>query len=372
MTVTIYTHSFYGGRGHKTSDSPDFAEAFRAAATDLDALQARSDSAMQTQLDLVTARQTTLRTAVDALITQYNLHRGVAGVHKEADSVNTIVAPVATDLTADMLTIVNDAYDMYVLHIAMDAGGAGVHPGGADTTNLITATYPATDYAEAAALMNDIKAKYEQHRANNGAAYHTNPDATNTIIEADATTWDTFITLANAFKNTTGWNAHVILTAGPTHGASDVAHVITAADCGVQVTAVYVELIEIKDDYSLHTASMGLHPNPGTVEGTADATDEATTIALVNALKATLNTNFADADVHMDADVLTVIAADATGYEDTLPILAEIRADYTAHIANTTVHAKADAVNVRTAVGAGGDVAALGTGSAVTLTLVSG
>jgi hypothetical protein len=366
--ITIPTNYSWSHLTRHGSRGPSLVEFATAVTEDVAALKVRGD-AQRVQGDALATQLTAVRTKVDSFVGNFNNHRGSAGVHKEADSVNGIAAPVATDVTVDILALVNDAYDMYVAHIAQIAA---IHPGGADTTNVVTATYPATTEAEAIALINDIKAMYELHRANNGAAYHTNPDAVNTIIEADATDWDSCVTLANAYKNTTGFNAHIILTAGPTHGATGAVDTITAADCGVQIAALYVELIELKDDYSLHTVSMGLHPNPGTVEATADATTEATSVALTNALKATLNTNFADADVHMDADTLTVAGADCTEYEDMLVLVAEIRADYTAHIAKTTTHSKADAVNAETAVGAGGDVSALGAGAAVTIHTVMG
>jgi len=322
------------------SSQPTVDTAMRQVATDLAALAARVESGG-------------IQGKLDSLIANYNLHIAAAGVHLEADTTNVITSPVANDPTTDVLALVNDAYDMYVAHIAE---AATVHPGGADGTNLITATYPATTEAEGIALMNDIKAQYELHRANNGGAYHTNPDATNTIVEADATDWDDLVTLANGFKNTTGFNAHVVLTAGPTHGSSDAAHAITAADAGAQITALYTEINECKTDLNAHIASLGPHVNPGTANATAAATTEATAVALINGLKTTANVHFASAPDHQDADTTTIAAADATEYEDILTLVAAFRAAYVAHRGKTTVHAKADAVNVETTLGTGGAV----------------
>lgn len=353
---------------------PSLATALRETADDLAALATRADTDIRAKLDLVIARQTALRTAVDALVAKYNAHLADAGTHSAADVDNLVAAPAATDPTADILTIVNDAYDMYVAHAAMDAGGAGVHPGGADVTNVVTATYPATTEAEAVALMNDIVAMYELHRANNGGAYHTNPDATNTIVEPAATEWDDLITLANAYKNTTGFNAHVILTAGPTHGASDVAHIITAADCGVQVTALFLELNEFQTDYNAHVAHLGVHPTAGVADATAAATTEATAVALLTALGTALNTHIASADDHYDADATTTpVAGTATEYEDIIAVAAEYRTAYDAHrVLGPALHLRADATNGGSLVGAGGDIAALGAGGAVTIGLVKG
>lgn len=342
--------------------------AFRQVATDLAAIVARSDTAMQAKLDACIARQTAIRTALDALAGKYNTHIAAAGTHIAADVDNLVASTAATDPTADILTLVNDAYDMYVLHIAE---GATVHPGGADTTNVVTATYPATTEAEAVALMNDIKAQYELHRANNGGAYHTNPDVTNTIAEADATDWDSLVTLANGYKGTTGFNAHIILTAGPTHGSSDVAHAITAADSGAQITALFTELNEIQTDLNAHIAHLGVHPTAGVANATAAASDEATSVALCNGLKATLNTHIASADDHLDADgTTTPVAGTASEYEDIIAVTVELRAAYDAHrVLGPALHLKADAANTGATVGAGGDVAALGAGGAVTVGL---
>ena len=374
MTVTVKTDSFTGARGQTEDADPSIAAAVRAAAVDLAAIVARSDTSMQAKVDAIATQQTALRTALDALVGKYNLHIGVAGSHIAADVDNPIASPVATDITVDILLLVNDAYDMMLAHMAMDAGGAGVHPGGADTTNLITATYPATTEAEAVALHNDIHAQYTQHIANNGAAYHTNADVTNTYTEGAASDWDDLPTTANGFKDVTGFNQHVILTAGPTHGASDVAHIITAPDCGVQITALWLEINEFQTDYNGHVAHLGTHPNVGTADATAVATTEATTVALLTALGTALNAHMTNADQHLDADATTAqVAGTATEYEDVIVVVAEFRASHDAHLAQgAALHHQVDGTNTGSAVGAGGDVAVLGTGAAVTPTLVAG
>lgn len=289
--------------------------------------------------------------AVQAIL---DAHLGRGGVHQAADVDNPVGSPVAGSVVAECLLIVNDAYDMMLAHMAE---GASIHPGGADTVNVMSAAnYPATDSATAWALLNEIKAKYELHRANNGGAWHTNPDATNTVGEPDATSWATFITLANAFKNTTGFNAHVVLTAGPTHGATDIAHVITATDCDTEETAAYLEANEIKTDLNAHIAHLGVHPTAGVANGTAAATTEATLFALLNGLKASQNTHMASADDHLDADTLVIAVADATGFEDVVPLAADIRAKFVEHQAKASYHNAVDP-NV------------LGTGGAVTIGL---
>jgi hypothetical protein len=369
MTVTVKEDSFHGGRGHTAADSPSVAEAVRAAATDLAALQTRGDSTMQAKVDALATQQTAIRTAVDALVGKYNLHIASAGTHIAADVDNTIAAPVATDVTVDILALVNDAYDSYEAHRVNITGG--IH-GAADTTNVVTATYPATTEAEAIALMNDIKAMYELHRVLIGGAEHGAADNTNTIVEADATDWDSCVTLANAFKNTTGFNAHIILTAGGVHGATGAVDAITAADCGVQITALYLEVNEFQTDVNAHIAHLGVHPTAGVANATAAATTEATAVALINGLKASFNTHIASADDHLDADATTTpVAGTATEYEDIIAVVAEWRAAYDGHRVLTSLHNMADAINTGSVIGSGNDVSVLGTSGAVTITLVA-
>ena len=366
--TTINKDSFAGGAGFTESDDIPLALTFQDIADDLVAVVARSDAVMQAKVDALATQQTAVRTKVDSLVTNYTGHLSAAGVHIAADVDNVIASPVATDITVAALALVNDEYDMLLAHMAE---GAAIHPGGADTVNVMTAIYPATTKAETVALHNDITAQYELHRANNGGAWHTNADVTNTYTEGAASDWDDLVATMNGYKNTTGFNSHVILTAGPTHGATDVAHVITAADNGVQITALWLEVNEFQTDLNAHIAHLGVHPTAGAANGTAAATTEATSVALIAGLKATANTHFASADDHLDADT-EVVAGTATEYEDILVVMAEWKAAFEASSAKSAVHSKADAGNAETVIGAGGDVAVLGTSGGVTLKTIKG
>jgi hypothetical protein len=374
MSVTIYEEFGSGGANvvpGGAGGTPTLAEAFRQACDDLAALKARGDDAMQAKLDAVITQQTAIRTAVDVAVGKVNAHLAMSGSHVAADTDNPIASPVATDVTVDILALVNNAALKLTAHMAQ---GATIHPGGADTNNVITATYPATTEAEGYALMNDVKAMYIAHIGNTGGAWHTNPDVTNTIPEADATEWDDLVTLANAYKNDTGFEAHIILTAGPTHGSTGAVDTITAADCGVQITALYLEVNEFQTDYNAHVAHLGVHSNAGTADATAVATTEATTVALLTALGTALNAHMSNGDEHLDADATTAqVAGTATEYEDIIAVVAEFRASHVAHLAQgPALHHQVDATNTASAIGAGGDVAVLGTGAAVTIGLLKG
>jgi hypothetical protein len=338
MPVTIPTNYSWSHIDRFGSRGPALVEILTQLVTDLNASNTRSAD---------------LQGKLDDVITAYNAHLGSAGVHIDQDTENTITSPAATDVTVDILALLNDEVTQYEAHRVLIAGS--VH-GAADATNVITATSPATTEAEAIALANDLKAMYEAHRVLTAGSVHGAADNTNTIASADATDWDSVVTLINEFKNTTGYEDHRVLTAGSVHGAEDNTNVVTAADAGAQITALYTELNEFKANYNVHTASEGYHPLAGTAEATANATTEATAVALVNALKATLNTHFAAADVHLDADTLTIAAADSTEYEDILTLTAEVRTDFGAHIVKSSIHTKADAANTETTLGVGGAV----------------
>jgi len=377
MSITIFENFGTGGANVVPGGAggvPSLAEALRQACDDLAALAARTDVAMQAKLDACITQQTAIRTAVDAAVGKQNAHLAMSGSHIAADVDNPIASPAATDVTADILLIVNDAYDMMLAHMAMPDTGAGVHPGGADTNNVMTATYPATTEAEAVALHNDIHAQYTAHIANTGGAWHTNADVTNTYTEGAASDWDDLVATCNGFKDVTGFNQHVILTAGPTHGASDVAHIITAPDCGVQIAALWVEINEFQTDYNAHVAHLGVHPNAGTADATAAATSEATAVALLGALGTVINAHMTSADDHLDADATTAqVALVATEYEDVIAATTEFRASHVAHLAQgPALHHQVDGTNTASAIGAGGDVAVLGTGAAVTIGLLKG
>lgn len=338
MTVTIKREFLSGGSGltplgHGT---PSVTDALRQVADDLGA---------------VNTRQKSLQAKLDTFIAAYNAHRGVAGVHTAADVDNQIAAPVATDVIADILTLLNDAVAKFELHRVNISGG--IH--GLADTNAITATYPATDLTEAVALALDLRTLYEAHRVLTAGSVHGGADSTNTIVTAAPSTWDEMITLCNEFKNTTGFNDHIALTAGPVHGADGSADAITAADSGVQKTALELEVNEFKTDLNAHIAHLGVHPTAGVANSTTAATTEATSVAMINGLKATINSHGTSADDHLDADAVAV-AGTATKYEDILPVVAEWKAAYEAHRVKAAVHSSADAGNAETALGTGGEV----------------
>ena len=148
---------------------------------------------------------------------------------------------------------------------------------------------------------------------------------------------------------------------------------ITAADSGAQITALWLEVNEFQTDANAHIAHLGVHPTAGVANGTPAATTEATTVTLINGLKASFNTHIASADDHLDADgATTPVAGTATEYEDIIAVVAEWKVAYEAHALIASVHVADDAGNAGAALGTGAQVPLLGVGGAVTIGLIAG
>lgn len=85
------------------------------------------------------------------------------------------------------------------------------------------------------------------------------------------------------------------------------------------------------------------HYDVGAIVATADASDLATSVALVNALKAAMIAHWASTGMHLAADPLTVTAADATDLASAQTLVNELFTDWNAHLMQpTTIHKAAD------------------------------
>lgn len=151
-----------------------------------------------------------------------------------------------SELPGELLPGLVDAYN--ATNAALAASGALPHH---DTTGLVTEA-AAADATTAVALVNDIKAQYVAHIADESA--HVAADETNSVAAADATDSATAITLANEAK--ADFNAHIALAAS---------HRGVSGAGGVDVPTI----------------------------STSDATDATTLNTLANALKAAMNRHFA-------------------------------------------------------------------------------
>jgi hypothetical protein len=97
---------------------------------------------------------------------------------------------------------------------------------------------------------------------------------------------------------------------------------------------------------------------------TADGTDAPTTLALCNAIKAFLNTNFADTDTHLVADATNVVStADGTNAATTQTLANAMKANFNGHLTQAGVHSNNDGTNTV--------ATADGTDAATTLTLAN-
>ncbi len=76
---------------------------------------------------------------------------------------------------------------------------------------------------------------------------------------------------------------------------------------------------------------------------TADATNEPTSVALANALKALWNAHFADALAHLAADTANAVStAAATDYASAATLANALQTKYNAHLSQSGVHATTD------------------------------
>lgn len=289
-----------------------------------------------------------------------NSHMGITNLdaHDSQDVTNTSTAADMSDL-ASGYTLADELEADMTAHFA----NATAHTNADDETTVSFAT-PNSEGTLVAAV-NLLKDAANDHFANlfdsGSDPIHGTADAVNVVVIADCTNTATAQTLINDIK--AKWNLHLAVLALVVHGAADATNVIATADSGVQIAAAFVQANELKDNGNTHIASEGYHPLAGTAEGTADATTEATFVALANALKATHNTHFSSAEDHLAAGSASVTAADITEYEDALPLVADLVAQFGPHILVKSVHTGADAAN---------SGSALGTGAAPTIGLVKG
>lgn len=136
-----------------------------------------------------------------ALVEEYNklrldMLKLKAGTIFHADATTAVTADLpsaTTTLTA--VNRVNAVRTAYILHIASACSastGQGAHIA-ADSTNTIGAA--ATDEASAITLANDIKSKFNTHRAS--TSYHPTADSTHAISSTDASDAASLYTLVN-------------------------------------------------------------------------------------------------------------------------------------------------------------------------------
>lgn len=320
--------------------------------------------------------EATAITLANELKTNYNLHLAVvAGTHPHADITNGVAVADASDLATlkallndvkaklaaheaaqstleECLSLVNSLYTGYEAHRASDT-----HHVIADAVNIIVAPQPATNLAEAEALINDIKAKYNLHRSQAGV--HDNNDAGNAVSSADASDLATLVTLVNEVKS--DFNAHLVVTTDlsesitlvnelaadytahiadtNSHTIADATNVLTATIPATNLVEASALANDIKAMYEAHRILVvgSVHPHADAVNtiGSADATDSLSLKTLANELKTKFN-------LHLLA---------LSTLEECLTLVNEMAADYEAHrvLVAGGEHTAADATNVLTA-----------------------
>lgn len=116
--------------------------------------------------------------------------------------------------------------------------------------------------------------------------------------------------------------------------------------------AIHGEMQKLRLDLLKLKVGTIFHADKGTAVSTANASNEATLVALANALKVAYNTHVASAcnattgqGAHLTADATVTVVADATNTASANTLLNDIKSKYNAHRASTTYHMTADATN---------------------------
>lgn len=142
-------------------------------------------------------------TLLNEIRVSYEAHRvqltdqATGEVHGAADETNAAtVAALDADATwSEIAALADDLKTQYTAHIALDATGDGVHPGGADSTNTVAAGAVGTIQTSLNTGLNEVKTDFNAHIKL--ASSHRNIDDSMEVNTANASSQATAITLAN-------------------------------------------------------------------------------------------------------------------------------------------------------------------------------
>jgi hypothetical protein len=200
----------------------------------------------------------------------------------------------------------------------------------ADTANDGAALPTANSWAAIYVALNALKTAYNTHDAESGT-YHPAAGTAHQITSADATTPASASTLANELKS--DFTAHIAEDSGCYTLLNDLI-INYAAHCALVTDSV-------------HNAADVVNNNPTALASHALAD----LIITANNLKAKFNAHDAETGTYHDAAGVAhqVSSADATNLASLITLLNEIKGDYTDHIAGVDTHSVADVTNVITA-----------------------
>jgi len=253
------------------------------------------------------ATATTLATAIDAVNETkrlYNDHLGRHNsgsgkkiyAHKAVDATNVATtadmasgSSFESTMLTDLAALVTELRADYASHIAntkADGTSSGVHVV-ADTTNILGGTPTISTFADVAEGLNNLKAQFNAHIAfSSGGSPHANPDGTNAVSTANAssTDLDSLRALANALR--TAITAHY--SQATVHTIDDTFNPISGSAVSYP-SGMFTLANEIKADYNLHRASTTYHES---ADGTNTiSSSDATTVASLITLAAELQTD---------------------------------------------------------------------------------
>lgn len=131
---------------------------------------------------------------------------------------------------------------------------------------------------------------------------------------------------------------------------NDTVNAVATADATDEASAVALANA-IKAAYNLHIADRNFHKVADTTNAvaTANATALASAITLANALKAAYNAHLTQAGVHFTNDTTNATAAaDATDQASVDTLLNELKGDFNAHLTQSGVHLGTTPVDLTT------------------------
>jgi len=218
-------------------------------------------------------------------ITDYEAHIGSTTYHIGADSTN-VVAELGVPI--EIYTLLDELKVDYEAHRILTGGS--VHSG-TDTTNVITEA-DATTKALAITLANDLRTQFIANYAN-VTSHHGADGSADAPTVAELTvgaTWTQIAELADDLR--ASYEAHRVNVSGSIHGGADSTNTVTAAAVGTVTTALYAGLNELKGDFNAHmieNSSFHYMYDASMKVIVANASTAATSRALANALKASIN-----------------------------------------------------------------------------------
>jgi hypothetical protein len=309
-----------------------------------------ADTTNNSPITLVSNSLADMIATANSIKTKFNAHDGEYGTyHKDAGTSHQVTSIAAYNLNS-LITLVNDIRTMYEAHRIDDGCHATIDVENVVGTNVIaignvhvtldeTNDDPTEIAADTLAAMiisaNSFKTNFNAHDLNS-TLWHKAAGTSHQINTTDATDMETLIVLLNAAR--IAYEAHRQDTS--IHLSSDADNIVSTASITIglvhstidddnedptAITDTYVSSLaananSLKTKFNAHDADGILYHTGGTGSihqvTAANATNTATLIVLVNALRVAYEAHIADTDIHIDADSANIIDKDTLDASD--------------------------------------------------------